>query len=74
MTSTPACSCDEGMCARCEHVRDWQDSKRGDPSCPICGGEGWYADGDVLAGVQWAQTCDCLGGEVAQHPDDGDDL
>lgn len=72
MTRHQDCRCDDGMCERCEHVEDWRAGKRGDPSCQNCNGHGWYADGDALAGVQWRQTCDCLGWEVPQAVDDGD--
>lgn len=43
------------QCAECE-----QRAEGGpDPACPICNGRGVFADGDVLAGVQWLETCEC---------------
>ena len=50
----------EYSCPYCEHRQEWRAGLRGDPSCAICGGHGTYADGDVLAGVQWMETCECM--------------
>lgn len=50
----------EFICSRCERIAEWKEGRAGDPSCPICNGHGWYADGDALAGVQWPETCECL--------------
>lgn len=52
------------MCEYCEAKSLYgTHPDQGDPDCSICSGRGWWMDGDVLAGVEWKQTCQCMGGD-----------